>query len=73
MGYEVLPQESFVNNLGYGFLQNKMFEKAFTFFNMNISNYPKSFNVYDSMGDYYVAKNDSLKAAEYFQKSTDAE
>ncbi len=69
MGYEVLPQESFVNNLGYGFLQNKSFEKAFTFFNLNISNYPKSFNVYDSMGDYYVAKNDSLKAAEFFKKA----
>jgi len=69
MGYEVLPQESFVNNLGYGFLQNKMFEKAYTFFNLNIVNYPKSFNVYDSMGDYYIAKNDNLKAAEYFRKA----
>jgi predicted alpha/beta superfamily hydrolase len=69
MGYEVLPQESFINNLGYGFLQNKMFEKAFVFFNMNISNYPKSFNVYDSMGDYYAAKKDNLKAAEYFSKA----
>jgi uncharacterized protein len=69
MGYEVLPQESFVNNLGYGFLQNKNFVKAFTFFNLNISNYPKSFNVYDSMGDYYIAGNDRLKAAEFFRKA----
>ena len=69
LGYEVLPQEAFVNNLGYGFLQNKMFEKAYAFFNMNIINYPKSFNVYDSMGDYYIAKNDNPKAAEYFRKA----
>jgi uncharacterized protein len=69
MGYEVIPQESFVNNLGYGFLQNKMFEKAYAFFNMNISNYPKSFNVYDSMGDYYVARNDNPKASEFFKKA----
>ena len=69
LGYEVLPQESFVNNLGYGFLQNKMFEKAYTFFNLNVVNYPKSFNVYDSMGDYYIGKDDNLKAAEYFRKA----
>jgi predicted alpha/beta superfamily hydrolase len=69
LGYEVLPQESFVNSLGYGFLQNKMFEKAYTFFNLNIINYPKSFNVYDSMGDFYVAKKENPKAAEYFRKA----
>ncbi len=69
MGYQVLPPESYVNNLGYGFLQNKNNEKAFAFFDMNIQNYPKSGNVYDSMGDFYVATGDKEKAMDYFRKA----
>ena len=69
MGYPVLPTETMVNELGYNFLQQKMFEKSFAFFKMNIDNYPKSFNVYDSMGDYYNAKDDKQKAIEYFSKA----
>jgi len=69
MGYTVLPPESYLNNLGYGFLQNKMNEKAFAFFELNINVYPKSGNVYDSMGDYYVATNDKEKAIDYFRKA----
>jgi len=69
MGYTVFPTESFVNNLGYGFMQNKQNEKAFAFFEMNIENYPKSENVYDSMGDFYVATGDKEKAIDYFRKA----
>jgi uncharacterized protein len=69
MGYPVFPPEGYVNSLGYGFLQNKMQEKAFAFFNLNIENYPRSGNVYDSMGDYYVAVNDNQKAIAYFTKA----
>jgi|SRR5450432_205274 len=69
MGYKVLPPEPYINSLGYGFLQNKMNEKAFAFFKMNIDNYPGSENVYDSMGDFYVATNDKQKAIEYFTKA----
>ena len=69
MGYTVIPPESYINNLGYGFLQNKQNEKAFAFFDMNIRNYPKSGNVYDSMGDFYVATGDKEKAIDYFRKA----
>jgi predicted alpha/beta superfamily hydrolase len=69
MGFQVLPSESLVNGLGYGYLQNKMFDKAFAFFNMNITNYPESSNVYDSMGDFYDAKGDKAKAIEFYNKA----
>jgi uncharacterized protein len=69
MGYKVLPPEPYVNGLGYSFLQNKMNEKAFAFFKLNIDNYPKSGNAYDSMGDYYVAMNDKQKAIDFFRKA----
>jgi uncharacterized protein len=69
MGYTVFPPESYVNSLGYSFLQSKMNEKALSFFKMNLDNYPKSENVYDSMGDYYDAAGDKNKAIEYFRQA----
>jgi tetratricopeptide (TPR) repeat protein len=46
-----------------------MFDKAYNFFKKNIQNYPESFNVYDSMGDFYNAKQDKEKAIEYYTKA----
>ncbi len=39
------------------------------FFRVNIDYYPGNFNVYDSMGDCYLAANDKAKAIEYFEKA----
>ena len=36
---------------------------------MNVKNYPNSYNVYDSMGDYYSAVSNKEKAIEYFEKA----
>jgi hypothetical protein len=68
-GYTVYPPEQFVNSLGYAFLQKKQFDKSYRFFSMNVNNYPDSFNVYDSMGDFYEAKVDKQKAKENFEKA----
>ena len=68
-GYEVHPPEQFINSLGFNFLEKKQFEKSYSFFDLNIRNFPESFNVYDSMGDYYKAKGDNKKAKEYFEKA----
>lgn len=69
-GYKVLPPESFINMLGYGFLsQPKMQNKAHAMFELNIKNYPTSSNVYDSMGDCYLAQQDSTRALEYYTKA----
>lgn len=68
-GYQVLPPEQYVNSAGYGFLNNSMPEKAAALFDMNIQNYPKSSNVYDSRGDCFLAQQDSIKALEYFTKA----
>ena len=48
---------------------NNLFKKAYDFFDLNITNYPKSANVYDSMGDWYVIKKDNQKAMEFFEKA----
>ena len=44
---------------------------AFAMFDLNLRNYPESANVFDSMGDYYLAQSDTLKAREHFRKAFD--
>lgn len=68
-GYAVRPPEAEMNGVGYAFLQQKDYEKAAMFFQVNIDNYPKNFNVYDSMGDYYLAREDKANAEKYFKKA----
>jgi len=69
LGYAVYPAEGQINSNGYYFLQNNMTDKAYSLFALNVKNYPQSFNVYDSMGDYYSYKKDKTKAIEYFRKA----
>ena len=68
-GYTVHPPEQFVNSLGYAFLQKKQFEKSFLVFQYESHNYPDSFNVHDSMGDFYVANGDNQKAQEFYARA----
>ena len=68
-GMEMLPEEQTVNEMGYQFMNMGQMEKAKTLLEMNVQNYPGSFNVHDSMGDYYVAVDDKEKAKECFRKS----
>lgn len=67
--YTLLPAQSTINMLGYNFMASKQYDKAYSFFKMNIDNYPTSPNTYDSMGDFYVEKKDRKKAIESFEKA----
>jgi len=58
-----------VNQAGYYALQRKKFDRAFSFFNLNVENYTGSQNAFDSMGDFYLAKGDTAKAIETFDKA----
>lgn len=68
LNYKLSPPENMINGLGYEFLQRKQYDKAGGLFKMNVDNYPESFNVYDSYGDYFLAIGDKSKAIEYFKK-----
>lgn len=68
-GYRQKPPQSSINFLGYNNLSAKLYNKAYSFFKMNIDNYPASANTYDSMGDYYVEINNKAKAIESFEKA----
>jgi hypothetical protein len=69
MGYTQLPDENLVNGLAYYYMQSGAPAKAYAMFAMNVKNYPKSSNVYDSMGDYYAGQKDKTKAIEFYKKA----
>jgi tetratricopeptide (TPR) repeat protein len=66
---KIYINESEVNRLGYKLLRDKDFEKSITVFEMNVALYPDSDNVYDSLGEAYLRKGDSLQAFNNFKKS----
>jgi predicted alpha/beta superfamily hydrolase len=68
-GIEMKPDESYMNELGYEFISMNQFKKAEQVFNLNVKNYPNSFNVFDSFGDLYLAIGNKEKAIESFKKS----
>jgi len=68
-GYSVPPSEPDVNSLGYNFMNTEKPAMARAMFELNIHNYPKSANVYDSMGDFLLNQNDTLQAIEQFRKA----
>lgn len=67
MACQFYPNEELINSIAYYFSRNNEPEKGYAFFNLNIQNYPKSFNAHDSMGDYYVMQQDWPNAIKYFE------
>jgi len=69
MGYKLLPPESMINDFGYASLNTNQFSKALQFFKLNITYYPESFNVYDSLGVYYDARADKESEIAQYKKA----
>ncbi len=69
MGYQIKPDEGEINYLGYDFLGRKMYKTAERLFKLNVENYPESYNVYDSYGDYFIAVKDKKNAILQFKKA----
>ncbi|HXZ13327.1 MAG TPA: alpha/beta hydrolase [Candidatus Sulfotelmatobacter sp.] len=58
-----------VNYLGYQYLQQGDTKAAIEVFKLNEFAYPRSANVYDSLGDAYLADNQKELAIEYSEKA----
>jgi tetratricopeptide (TPR) repeat protein len=69
MGYDVNPPEDLLNTFGYQALAAKQFTKAGYMFKLNVRYYPESFNVYDSLGDYFNAIGDKNHAMDNYKKA----
>ena len=61
--------EGRLNGLGYRFLREKKLTEAIAYFKLNAEFYPNSFNVYDSLGDAYMANGEKELAIANFKKS----
>ena len=69
LGYEKQAAETDLNNLGYNLFRRNMLEKAIEVFEENVNRYPKSFNVYDSLAEAFMAKKDNASAIKYYKRS----
>jgi tetratricopeptide (TPR) repeat protein len=62
-------RERIINSWGYDYRRNQKFDTAIEIFKINIALYPRSSNVYDSMGDAYLSKKDTINALIYYKKA----
>lgn len=69
MGYKINPSESIINTLGYNAMYMKNLPLAEYFFKMNISNFPDSYNAFDSFGDYFVSVGNVEQATIMYKKA----
>ena len=67
--HTVLPSEQLVCAIGMTYLAAGKKGLAFELFEMNKTNYPASFKVYDTLGDYYTATGDNPMAIEEYKKA----
>jgi len=70
-GMKVKAPETVLNQLGYYYLQNNDPDNAIKVFEDNVKRYPKSANVYDSLGEGYETKGLIERAKENYQKACD--
>ncbi|HMT10415.1 MAG TPA: tetratricopeptide repeat protein [Ignavibacteria bacterium] len=62
-------KESELNVLGYQLLQVGLKKQAIEIFKLNVEQFPKSFNVYDSLGEGYMMAGDKKNAIKNYEKS----
>lgn len=65
----LLISENELNTLGYSYLRLKKLAEAEAVFSLNVREFPKSWNVYDSMGECYAAMGQKEKAITLYKKS----
>jgi predicted alpha/beta superfamily hydrolase len=77
-GFRIPPPEALVNQAGYQLLGNGWTGEAIKVLQANVTNYPHSANVYDSLGEAYeksgkleLAKPNYEKAVQYGERSND--
>lgn len=77
-GFTVKPPEALVNQLGYQLMGVGKMDEAIATFKANVERYPRSANVYDSLGEAYeksgkleLAKTNYERAAQLGEQSKD--
>jgi hypothetical protein len=61
--------EDELNNLGYQLIRKNKFKEAIRIFELNVEEFPKSANTYDSLAEGYMDDGDKAQAIANYQKS----
>jgi tetratricopeptide (TPR) repeat protein len=61
--------EKHLNALGYQLLEKNKVRESIEVFTLAVSEYPESYNVYDSLGEAYMVSGDKDLAIRYYKKS----
>ena len=65
----ILFPESELNQFGYQVLQEGRAKDAIVIFQMNVDEYPKSANTYDSLSDAYLADGNTAEALKFAERA----
>ena len=68
-GYTIKTPEALVNFAGYRLLRAGNTQQAIEVFKQNVASYPRSANVYDSLGEAYEKNGETEKAREHYEKA----
>ena len=63
--------ENQMNRIGYDLLSSKRIKDAVEVFKQNVSDYPQSSNVYDSLGEAYMVNGDRELAIKNYERSVE--
>jgi Flp pilus assembly protein TadD len=66
---DAMAVENKFNNIGYALLNNKKIKDAIEVFKLNVTLFPKSWNVYDSLGEAYANNGDTKDAVKNYEQS----
>lgn len=66
-----IATEPEVNALGYQYLGERRVDEAIALFRQNVRDYPRSWNVYDSLGEALAIKGNKREALAMYQKALD--
>lgn len=67
-GYPVSPPEELVNLYAWGCMK-QLPEKAKGLFNLNLANYPRSYNAHTSLGAFYESQGQPKQALRYYSQA----
>jgi uncharacterized protein len=69
VGYEMLPPEDLIFRFALACMYRQLPDKEYSFLKLNMENYPNSFSVFDSMGEYYERQGDKARAIKLYEKA----